>query len=57
VGANTSYYVQVVKPVTEWIEVNAATSEDAIEETRQLPDVMYIRGVKHWSEYEEVDGC
>ena len=56
-GANTRYYVQIIKPVYEGIEISALTSEEAKEKARQLPDVEGVKDVKHWSYFEEVDGC
>lgn len=56
-GADTRYYVQVVKPTYEWVEINALTKFEAAEKASYLPDVISIKSVKHWSEFEEVDGC
>lgn len=56
-GADTRYYVQVIKPTYEWVEIIALTSEEAKEKARQLPDVDGVRDVKHWSYFEEVGGC
>jgi len=44
-GAKTTVYVKISKPVTEWIEVQAVTLSDAIkevkEDTFQVLDVQY----------------
>ncbi len=56
-GADTRYYVQVRKPVYEWVEIIALSSEEAKEKARQLPDVDGIRDVKHWSYFEGEDKC
>lgn len=56
-GADTRYYVQVVKPIYEWVEVSALTELDAAEIASNLPDVISIKDVKHWSYFEEVDRC
>jgi hypothetical protein len=56
-GANTRYYVQVVKPTYEWVEVSAVTELEAVEIASNLPDVIKIKSVKHWSYFEEGDGC
>jgi uncharacterized protein YqfB (UPF0267 family) len=57
VGANTRYYVKVGKMVEEWIEVSALTEEDAEQEAIQMPEVITVTDVKHWSYFEEIDGC
>ena len=56
-GADTIYYVQVVKPIYEWIEISAITEIEAAEKASYLPDVISIKAVKHWSYFEEGDGC
>jgi len=56
-GANTRYYVQVVKPAYEWVEVSALTESEAAEKASNLPDVINIKDVRHWSYFEETDGC
>lgn len=56
-GANTRYYVRVVRPVKEWVEVSAITEEEAVEEAKLLTGVISVKDVKHWTEFEGVDGC
>ena len=56
-GADTRYYVQIVKPVYEWVEINALTEIEAAEKASYLPDVISIKDVKHWSYFEEIGGC
>ena len=56
-GAETRYYVKVVKPAEEWVEINAVTELEAAEKASYLPDVISIKDVKHWSYFEEADGC
>jgi len=57
VGANTRFYVKVVKPTEEWVEISAVTEYEAAEKASYLPDVISIKAVKHWSYFEEADGC
>lgn len=51
-SANTQWYVRVLVGAEEWKEIYAITSEDAKFEASQLPDVMRVLEVKHWSEVE-----
>lgn len=55
-GAETTYYVYVVKKQMDWVKVQAVTSEEALAEAEKLPDVMMAMKVKHHFEYEHREG-
>ena len=56
-SARTRYYVRIMKPVYMWVEVNAITKDEAREEASKMKEVISVIDVKHWTEFEEVDGC
>ena len=51
-GANTSYYVKVLRTHTEWVEVSALHEDDARDEAERLPGVIAANEAVHWSVYE-----
>ena len=56
-SADTRYYVRIIKPVYKWVEIYAITADHAVEQAKRMPNVIGVKSVKHWSEFEEVDGC
>lgn len=51
-GAKTIVYVKVLttkrlEPVTEWVEVQAVTLDDAVEEVERLKDVYRVIDVQY----------
>lgn len=51
-GANTTYYVKVLKTHEVWIEVSALHADEAKEEAMALPGVVTALEVEHWSIFE-----
>ena len=56
-SADTRYYVRIIKPVYKWVEIYAITSGEAEEQAKRMSNVIGVKNVKHWTEFEEVDGC
>jgi len=56
-SADTRYYVRIIKPVYKWVEIYAITEDHAVEQAERMPNVIGVKSVKHWTEFEEVDGC
>lgn len=44
-GAETTVYVKISKPVIEWVEVQAVTLDDAIKEVKE--DVFQVLDVQY----------
>ena len=51
-GADTSYYVEVMRTVKDVIEVQAVTSEEAHHKALNTQGVIGVYRVTHWQEYE-----
>jgi len=41
-GAETTIYVKVVRPVSEWVEVRAVCLDDAMADAMNLPNVIAV---------------
>lgn len=56
-SANTTFFVEIERVVTEVIQVSAVTEEDAREEARKVaPECVRVSRVWHWSEREQQEG-
>lgn len=51
-GADTSFYVTVLRTHEETIEVQAVTRLDAEHEALRQPGVVAVKEVTHWMEHE-----
>jgi len=52
-GANTTYYVKVLKTHSAWVEVSALEETEAKALAMALPGVVATFAVEHWSIFEK----
>lgn len=51
-GAETRYFVKVIRTHEETVEISALTRLDAEHEAMLLPGVVAVKEVTHWAEQE-----
>lgn len=56
-GAETNWYVRVLKAEEHTVEVQAVTGAEAEAEALQVPGVISVKKVHHWSELCQNCGC